>query len=148
MEHARKANWFTSIDTERDDVLDLKIDRVAHSDAMPQPVIDHVDPSSLDAEHLTHQWSERRHRTAELPTKDLNQFFELLIRRLVVNEHTQAPVSLCHYFRSVRDHRHLATAYVCALYFTLPDIEHKANSAKVIRRSVEERQIARAHQVA
>ena len=62
MEHPVEPNRLTGLDPERDDVLDLEVDRVPDTDAVPQAVVVHVDRGPLDPEHLTDQRRERRHR--------------------------------------------------------------------------------------
>ena len=51
-----KPNRFAGLDTERDDVFDLEIDRVADANAVTQPVFLDLDRDPLDAEHLADQW--------------------------------------------------------------------------------------------
>src|SRR2546429_8931 len=53
--------------TERDDVLDLEVDRVADAHAVTHAVVRDVDRCSLDPEPLADERREPRHGPSELP---------------------------------------------------------------------------------
>ena len=74
-----------------------------------------LDRRSLHAEHLAHQRGKRRHRAPQLAAEDLDELVELLVRRLFVDEHAEAPVPVGHDLRRVRDGSDLEPADVGAL---------------------------------
>src|SRR4051812_16734329 len=79
VEHPVELDRLAVLLAERDDVLDLEVDRVTDSDAVPQSVVDDLDRGSLDTEHLADQWSHSCHRSAQLPAEDPDQLLELLV---------------------------------------------------------------------
>src|SRR5688500_7457456 len=133
---------------ERHDVLDLEVDGVADANAVPQPLVADLDRRPFDADDLPHEWGERGHRAAELPTEDLDQLVELLVRRLVVDEHAEPPVAVGHDLRGVDDRDHPATPDVGAVDLALTDVEGERRPAVVVGGAVVEREVARAHQLA
>src|SRR5262245_25947874 len=54
MARALDQHRFTRRDAERDNVLDLEVDRFADSDTVPQAVVDDLDGCPLDAEDVAH----------------------------------------------------------------------------------------------
>src|SRR5919106_3642307 len=66
MEDAGQTRRLARLDAERDNVLDLEVDRVADPDAVPEAVLADLDRRALDAEVLAHERREARHRPAEL----------------------------------------------------------------------------------
>src|SRR4051812_41125961 len=62
VEHPLQAHRLAGLDSERDDVLDLEVDRVADLDAVPDAVVDDLDRRPLDAEELADEWREAAHR--------------------------------------------------------------------------------------
>src|SRR3954453_22515154 len=81
MEHAVEFDSVTVLDAERDDVLDLEVDRVADADAVPDAVVIDLDRGALHAEHLAYQRREAGHRAAQLAAEDLDELVGLLVRR-------------------------------------------------------------------
>src|SRR4051794_28647561 len=61
VEHVLELDRRAVLDAERDDVLDLERDRIAHADAVPEPVVGHVDRGSLDSEHLANERAKCSH---------------------------------------------------------------------------------------
>src|SRR6185436_5435507 len=127
---------------------DLEVDRVPDAHAMAQTVVGQLDPGPLDAEHLTHQRSETRHRTSELPTEDLCELVGLLVTGLLVDEHPEPPVPVGHHLRGVDDHHGVQSRDVRTVDLALAHVERERRTAEVVRRAVVERQVAWAHQLA
>src|SRR6266550_2748787 len=148
MEHAVELDGVTVLDAERDDVLDLEVDRVADADAVADAVVIDLDRGALDAEHLADQRRETRHRPAELAREDLDELVRLLLARVGVDERTELPVPLGHDLRRVGDRHELQAADVGPLDLAALDIEAEGDAAVVIRRPVVEGEVARAHEVA
>src|SRR5262245_49861478 len=69
------------LDAERNDVLDLEVDRVADRDAVPQPLLANLDRRPLDAEVLPDEGPERRHRSAELAAEHRAELRGLFVAR-------------------------------------------------------------------
>src|SRR4051812_36914912 len=65
VEHALEAHRLARLHAERDDVLDLEVDRVADADAVLQAVVAEGDRGALHAEHLADERGQGAHRTAE-----------------------------------------------------------------------------------
>src|SRR4051812_9316889 len=65
MEDPRQPRGLARLDPERDDVLDLEVDRVADRHAVAQPVLVDLDRHALDAEALADERNEPCHRPAE-----------------------------------------------------------------------------------
>src|SRR5204862_6099584 len=86
VEHAVEPHRLPGLDAERHDVLDLEVDRVADADAVAQPVVLHLDPRTLNSEHLAHERGEPAHRSSELSAEDLHELLALLLGRLLVDE--------------------------------------------------------------
>src|SRR5262249_16319291 len=107
-----------------------------------------LDRGALDAEHLTDEGGEPSHRTAQLAAEDRPQLLYLLVARALVDEHPEAPASLGHHLRRVRDDRELDTADVRALDLALANVEDERDAPVVVRRAVVEREGARAHELA
>src|SRR5206468_2359399 len=107
-----------------------------------------LDSRTLDPEHLADERGQPLHRAALLPAEDRRELLNLFVRRSLVDEHAKAPVALGHDLRRVRDRGNLEATHVRALDRTLGDIEDESDAAVVIRRTVVERQIARAHELA
>src|SRR3954452_5079296 len=148
VEHAVEPDRLPGLDPERHDVLDLEVDGVTDLHAVPQAVVVHLYRRPLDPEDLAHERRQRAHRSAELSAEDLGKLVELVVRRLVVDEHAEAPVALSHDLRGVRDHRNGAPADVGALDVAVTDTEDQRHPAEVVGRTVVERQVARTHQLA
>src|SRR3954471_2696328 len=148
VEHAVELHGVAVLDAERDDVLDLEVDRVVDAHAVAHAVVVDLDRGALDAEHLADQRRETRHRPPELPREDLDELVRLLLARVGVDERTELPVPVGHHLRRVCDRHELQTANVGPLDLALLDVEAEGDAAVVIRRSVVEAEVARAHQVA
>src|SRR4051812_21652726 len=88
---------------ERDDVLDLEVDRVADPHAVAQAVLLDLDRRALDPEVLADQRPQRLHRAAELAAEDTAQLLGLLVGGRGVDEDAQPPVALAHHLRRVCD---------------------------------------------
>ena len=82
------------------------------------------------------------------PPKTARQLLHLLVGRVLVDEHAETPVALRHDLGGVRDHGDLTPADVCSLDLTLGDVEDESGAAVVVRRTVVEREVARAHELA
>src|SRR4029453_12100115 len=117
-------------------------------DAVAESVLDDLDRSALDSEHLSDEGCEPRHRTSQLAAEDRGQLLHLLVRRSVVDEHAETPVSFGHDLRGVGDHGERATADVRPFDVALADVEHQSDAAVVVRGAVVEREVARAHELA
>ena len=115
---------------------------------MPQTVVTNLDGRSLDAEHLAHERGKRRHWASQLAAENSHQLVELLVRRTFVDEHPQTPVPVSHDLRRFRDGSHVESADVGAFDLTFANAEDERHSAEVVRGSVVERQVARAHELA
>src|SRR3954447_18767786 len=148
MEHAVELHGVAVLDAERDDVLDLEVDRVVDSHAVADAVVVDLDRGTLDAEHLADQRREARHRPAELAREDLDELVRLLLARVGVDERTELPVPVGHDLRRVGDRHELQAADVRPLDLALLDVEAEGDAAVVIRRAVVEAEVARAHQLA
>src|SRR3954451_17039863 len=148
MEYAVELHGVAVLDAERDDVLDLEVDRVVDAHAVVHAVVVDLDRGALDAEHLADQRREARHRSAELAREDLDELVRLLLARVGVDERTELPVPVGHDLRRVGDRHELQAADVGSLDLALLDVEAKSDAAVVIRRSVVEGEVARAHQLA
>src|SRR6185312_7524965 len=94
MEDADDARRLARRDAERDDVLDLEVDRVADPDAVAQPVLPHLDRRALHAEVLSDERPERLHRPPELTAEHGTELRRLLVGGLVVDEHAEAPAAV------------------------------------------------------
>src|SRR3954451_19145012 len=77
---------------ERDDVLDLEVDRVADPHAVAQAVLPDLDRRALYAEVLADQRAQRLHRPAELAAEHAAQLLRLLVGGVRVDEDAQPPV--------------------------------------------------------
>src|SRR5207244_9438572 len=106
------------------------------------------DRCTLDAEHLADERGEPCHRASLLTAEDGCELLGLLVRRLVVDEHPEAPVTLRHHLRAVCDHGELDAADIRALNLAFADVEDERYPAVVVGRAVVERQVARAHELA
>lgn len=148
MEHAVEPHRLARLDPEGHDVLNLEVDRVSNADAVPQAVVAYIDRRTLDAQHLSHQRSERCHRPAELSTEHLSKLLSLLIRRAIVDEHAETPVPLRHDLRRVGDQRHGPFPDVRPIDLTLADVEHERHATEVIGGAMVQGQVARTHQLA
>ena len=74
--------------TERDDVLDLEVDRVADADAVLETLLDDFEPCPLDTEHLADQRRETCHRPTELAAEHGRELLHLLVE---VSSSTKIP---------------------------------------------------------
>jgi hypothetical protein len=75
---------------------------------MPKALIRELFASAIvDAEHLADERPERRHRAPELAAEDADELVRLLVRRVLLDEHADAPVPFGHHLRSVGDRGHL-----------------------------------------
>src|SRR5262245_53623855 len=119
MEHPVEAHWSTRLHAERDDVLDLEVDRVTHLDAVAQAFLADLDRGALHTEVLADEWSEGFHRTAELSAENAEELFHLLVGRLVVYEDSEPPVSLGHDLRGIGDRDDCQAAHIGAFDVSL-----------------------------
>src|SRR6478609_4807335 len=103
MEHASEPHRLTCLDPEGDDVLDLEVDHVVDSNGVQETIILDVDRSALYAEHLTDQRREPGHRSTQLTAEDLHQLVELFLGCPIVDEDADAPVTVGHHLRGVRN---------------------------------------------
>src|SRR2546428_11985170 len=92
MEHAVEFDGVTVLDAERDDVLDLEVDRVADADAVADAVVIDLDRGALDAEHLADQRRGTRHRPPELAPEDLDELVPPPPPPVGVDERPELPV--------------------------------------------------------
>src|SRR5438874_4590459 len=148
MEHAVELDGVAVLDAERDDVLDLEVDRVPDAHTVADAVVVDLDRGALDAEHLADQRREARHRPAELAREDLDELVRLLLARVGVNERTELPVPLGHHLGRVGDRHELQAADVGPLDLASLDVEAEGDAAVVIGRAMVEGEVARAHQLA
>ena len=84
MEHALEAHRLTGLDAERNDVLDLEVDRVSDPDAVANAIVLDIDRGPFDAEQLAHKRRKAGHRTAELAGEHLDELVSLLLGTLGV----------------------------------------------------------------
>src|SRR5262249_26235974 len=96
MEHADEPDGLARLDSERDDVLDLEVDRVPDADAVAQALLADLDRRALDAEDLADERDDRRHGPAHLPAEHRGELLELHVGRVPVDEHAESPVALGH----------------------------------------------------
>src|SRR3954453_7120981 len=129
MEHSCEPRGLAGLDAERDDVLDLEVDRVADADTVGESFLDDVDRRAFDTEQLADEWSKARHGTPQLAAEDTRELFHLLIRRAVVDEDPDAPVPVGHHLRCVRDERERPSAHVSPLDVALTDVEDERDTA-------------------
>src|SRR5689334_18364818 len=78
MEHAGEPHRLAGLDAERHHVLDLEVDHVADAHAVADAVVDHLDGSSLNPEHLADERGQPCHRAAQLAAEDLDQLVQLI----------------------------------------------------------------------
>ncbi len=148
MEYAGEPRGLAGLHAERDDVLDLEVDRIADADAVAQSLFDDLDRRPFDAEHLADEGCEARHGATQLAAEHAGQLRHLLVGRAVVDEDPDAPVPLGHHLRCICNQRERAPAHVCALDLALANVEDERDAAVVVRRTVIEREVARAHELA
>src|SRR4051794_12337281 len=103
MEDSCEPGGLAGLDAEGDDVLDLEVDRVADADTVPESFLDDVDRRAFDTEQLADERSKAAHGTPQLATEDTRELLHLLIRCSVVDEDSDAPVSVGHDLRCVGD---------------------------------------------
>src|ERR1700754_5241083 len=77
VEHPGELDGLTSLNTKRNDVLDLEVDGVADADAVAEPIIFDVDHCALHAQHLSDERSQPRHGPTQLTAEDLDELIEL-----------------------------------------------------------------------
>src|SRR3954463_16470513 len=70
MEHAVELHGVAVLDAERDDVLDLEVDRASDSHAVVHAAVVDLERGALDAELPADQGRETAHRPAELARED------------------------------------------------------------------------------
>jgi hypothetical protein len=114
VEDARQANRLARFDAEGDDVLDLEVDRVPDPDAVAKPLLDDHDRRTLDPEDFADQRGQKLNRATLLPAVDRGELLDLVVRRILVNEHAEPPIALGHDLRRVGDHGDRAAAHVRA----------------------------------
>src|SRR5207253_2335701 len=136
------------LDAERDDVLDLEVDRIADVYGVHRPLLAHLDRRPLDAEVLADERPERLHRPAERSAEDAAELLRLLVGSGRVDEHADAPVAVGHHLWRLRDRGDLETADVDALDLAVLHVEDEDDAAVVVRRPERERRGAGADDVA
>lgn len=136
MKHSVESDRLASFHPERNDVLDLEVDRVANSNAVAQAVIYYLDRRSLCAEHFAHQRRKTSHWSTQLAAEDLNKFVELVIGCGLIYVHPETPVAFCHDLRGVGDGSDFQPGDVGSFYLTLSDVENKRHSTEVISGTV------------
>ncbi len=110
----------------------LEIDHVPDPNAVAHAVVHHLDRRALDPEHLPNERCQPRHRAAKLAPEDLSELVCLLIRRALVDEHSQAPVPVRHHLRRVRDCCDLEAADVGAFDLALTNVEDEHHATEVV----------------
>jgi len=148
MEDSRELRRLARLDAERDDVLDLEVDRIADTDAVGEPFLHDLDRGSLDAEHLSDERRQGSHRASQLAAEDGRELLHLLVRGAFVDEHAETPVPLGHDLGGVCDHGERTSVHLRPLDLALADVEDQRHAAVVVRRPVVEREVARAHELA
>src|SRR5206468_5885549 len=148
MGRALDADRLSGLDSEGNDVLDLEVDRVPDAHAVAHAVVLNLDRGPLDTEHLTDQWAQRSHRAAELAAEDADELVGLLGGRTLVDEDSEAPVSLGHDLARIGDSSHPEPAYVRAFDVTFADVEEERDAAVVVCRAAIHRNDAGAHELA
>src|SRR3989440_2589486 len=138
VKHAGESHRLTGLNAERHHVFDLEVDHVADAHAVADAVVDHLDGSSLDPEHLAHERGEPRHRATQLAAEDLDQLVELFVGRSLIDEHAEPPVPLGHDLRCVCNGGNLETADVGALDLSLTDVEDESHATEVVGGAVVE----------
>src|SRR5262245_49873413 len=123
---------FTRRDAERDNVLDLEVDHIADSDAVPEAVVDDLDRCPLDAEDLAYERRHAAHRAAHLPAEDADELVELLVRSALVDEDAEAPVPFGHHLGRVGDRGDSEPADVGAVDLTFANVEDERDAAVVV----------------
>src|SRR5918994_6112117 len=103
MEDAGDSRRLSGLDAERDDVLDLEVDRVADLHGVPEPLLANVEASPFDSQVLADERPERFHRAAELSAEDAEELLCLLLGRTLVDEDAEPPVSVGHDLWAVHD---------------------------------------------
>src|SRR5215467_7387361 len=79
MEHTLEADRLTGFHPERDDVLDIELNRVTDPNAVPQTVVADLNRRPLDPQDLAYEGSKRAHGSAQLPAKYFDQLIHLLV---------------------------------------------------------------------
>src|SRR5262245_27920006 len=148
MEDADELCGLARLDPERDDVLDLEVDRVADANAVREAILDDLERRPLDTENLADQRRQPCHRPAQLAAVHGGELLRLLVGGPVVDEDADAPVALGHDLGRVGDEGELAAADIRSVDVTVADVEDEHDAAVVVRRSVVEREVARAHELA
>src|SRR6478609_389846 len=138
VEHAGESHRLTGLNAERHHVLDLEVDLVADAHAVADAVVDHLDGSTLNTEHLAHERGQPRHRAAQLAAEDLDQLVQLIVGRSLIDEHAGPPVPLGHDLRRVSDGSNLETTDVGALDLSLADVEDERHATEVVGGAVVE----------
>src|SRR6476661_5386747 len=138
VEHAGESHRLTGLNAERHHVLDLEVDLVADAHAVADAVVDHLDGSTLNTEHLAHERGQLRHRAAQLAAEDLDQLVQLIVGRSLIDEHAEPPVPLGHDLRRVSDGSNLETTDVGALDLSLADVEDERHATEVVGGAVVE----------
>ena len=120
----------------------------ADANAVAEAVVHDLDRRALDPEHLADEGRQPFHRATLLPAEHRRELLHLLVGRALVHEHAETPVALGHDLRRVSDGGDLEAAHVRALDLALADVEDERYAAVVVRRTVVEREVARAHEIA
>ena len=128
MEDAGEPRGLARGRAERDDVLDLEVDRVADPHAVAQAVLRDLDRRALHAEVLADQRAQRLHRAAEHAA----ELLRLLVGGVRVDEDAQPPVAIAHDLRGVGHGRDGQAAHVRALDVTVGDVEDQRDPAAVV----------------
>ena len=137
------------LDAERDDVLDLEVDRVADADAVAQSVL-HA-PRSARARRRAPRRRAARAPPSGRPAARRRPPPSFSICSSVASSSTNMPrrqLPSVMTFGVSAITATLQPADVRALDLTLADVEDERDAAVVVRRTVVERQVARAHEIA
>src|SRR5690348_9990422 len=101
MEHALEPDGLAGLDSERHDVLDLEVDRLADAHTVPDTVVEDIEGGSFDAQHLADEWRQGGHGAAEPAGEHPGELVSLLLACLLVDEEAELPVPVGHHLRRV-----------------------------------------------
>ena len=148
VEHPVEAGRLPGLDTEGDDVLDLEVDGISDPDAMADSVLHHLERRSLDPEHLA---DEGASPSIGPPICPPNTALSFSIWSSLASSSTNMPsrqLPSVMTFGESTITADLPSADVRALDLAVANVEDERGTAIVVRRTVVERQIARAHEIA